>query len=132
MVVETPSGAVGWLLYDADCSFCVRSARFIAPLLRRHRMDIAPLQAWPDDRRYGVPAERWLDAARFIAADGRQYDAVAAFIEIGRRIPGYRWVADAVDREAARPLFDRWYQWIASNRRCGIQRRSASDGALSG
>ena len=36
--------AKGWLFFDADCSFCTRVARWLAPRLKRRGFAVAPLQ----------------------------------------------------------------------------------------
>ena len=36
--------AKGWLFFDAECAFCTRSARWVAPILARRGMAVAPLQ----------------------------------------------------------------------------------------
>jgi len=36
--------ARGWLFFDADCKFCTRIARWLAPILERRNLGVAPLQ----------------------------------------------------------------------------------------
>ncbi len=53
--------ARGWLFFDAECKFCTRIARWLAPILERRGIALAPLQ----DPRVGAllgmsrEAERW-------------------------------------------------------------------------
>ncbi len=35
--------AQGWLFYDADCSFCTKIARFLAPILSKRGLAVAPV-----------------------------------------------------------------------------------------
>src|SRR5947208_8755805 len=36
--------ARGWLFFDADCKFCTKIARWLAPIMERRGMALAPLQ----------------------------------------------------------------------------------------
>ena len=36
--------ARGWLFFDAECGFCTRIARWLAPILARRGLGVAPLQ----------------------------------------------------------------------------------------
>jgi hypothetical protein len=36
--------ARGWLFYDADCAFCVKIVRAVAPTLQKRNFALAPLQ----------------------------------------------------------------------------------------
>src|SRR5207248_463511 len=36
--------ARGWLFFDAECKFCTRIARWLAPILEKRGMALAPLQ----------------------------------------------------------------------------------------
>ena len=36
--------ARGWLFFDAECRFCTRIARWLAPILQRRGLAVAPLQ----------------------------------------------------------------------------------------
>src|SRR6266446_2996559 len=70
--------ARGWLFFDAECRFCTRTARWIAPILERRGMALAPLQ----DPRVGPLL--WISK-------------IPGMMEILRK--GYRWIA--VNRKCA-------------------------------
>jgi hypothetical protein len=70
--------AKGWLFFDAECGFCTRTARWIAPILGRRGMAVAPLQ----DPRVG-------------ALLGMNRESLLMELPGAMRLlhSGYRWVA---------------------------------------
>src|ERR1700732_5206315 len=73
--------ARGWLFFDAECGFCTRSARWIAPTLGRRGMAVAPLQDPRVSALLGIKNEDLLRELRFLLSNGRQFggaDAVVA------------------------------------------------------
>src|SRR5882672_7195136 len=79
--------ARGWFFFDAECRFCTRIARWLAPILERRGLALAPLQ----DSRGGA------DAAVALAREiwwGRPLlwvSRIPGMMEILRK--GYRWIA---------------------------------------
>ena len=78
--------ARGWLFFDAECEFCTRIARWLAPILERREMAVAPLQ----DRRVGallgMTRDELLREIRVLFSDGRQFGGADAAIALAREI----------------------------------------------
>jgi predicted DCC family thiol-disulfide oxidoreductase YuxK len=110
--------ARGWLFYDAECGFCTRIARQLAPVMEWRGLALAPLQ----DRRVatllGLRPEELLLEIKFLAPDGRQYGGADAAVAVAREI----WWAQPVVWLAKFPWimrsFRSLYRGIAARRRC--------------
>ncbi len=78
--------AHGWLFYDADCEFCTRLARWVAPRLRKHEFGVAPLQ----DRRVrellGLSPEALMREMHVVLEDGSQFGGADAAVALAARI----------------------------------------------
>ncbi len=78
--------AKGWLFFDADCAFCTRIATWLAPILYRRDMAVAPLQ----DPRVGallaLSRKELLYELRFLSCDGRQCGGADAVLAVAREI----------------------------------------------
>jgi predicted DCC family thiol-disulfide oxidoreductase YuxK len=105
--------ARGWLFFDAECGFCTRLARWLAPILQRRGLATAPLQDPRVGALLGTSRSELLRELRFVLSDGQQYGGADAVLAIAReiwwgrplvwlsKIPGtpramhasYRWVA---------------------------------------
>src|SRR2546429_9787711 len=87
--------ARGWLFFDAECQFCTRTARWIAPILEKRGMALAPLQDPRVGALLGMPREELMFEMRFLLSDGSQYGGADA---VGGRRAGAcvgrvaRWV----------------------------------------
>lgn len=107
--------ARGWLFFDAECGFCTRIARWLAPMLEKRGLAVAPLQ----DRRVGallgLSGAELLREMRFLLSDGSQYGGADAAVALAReiwwgrplvwlaKIPGMMaWLRSAYRRIAAR------------------------------
>ena len=114
--------ARGWLFFDAECAFCSRVARWLAPILERRDLAIAPLQ----DRRVGpllgLSKPELLREMRFLLSDGSQYGGADAAVVIAREI----WWGHPLVWLAKIPGMMQWlragYRWIAARRRCSAVR----------
>src|SRR5260221_346157 len=76
--------AKGWLFFDAECGFCTRIARWIAPILGRRGMAVAPLQDPRVGALLGMNREALLMELRFLLSDGKQYGGAAAVAPVAR------------------------------------------------
>lgn len=106
--------ARGWLLYDAECGFCTRTAMRLNSLLARRDLAIAPLQDPRVGALLGLPRQELLQAMRFIAGNGRHYSGAHAFIALARefwwshplvwltKIPGMMAILSAAYRQVAK------------------------------
>ncbi len=105
------------LIYDGDCGFCERSARWLARLDRRQRVRVCAWQSPSVLELSGLTAQECQEAAWFVDAAGQRYrgaDAiVAALREIGTP---WCWFAQAYRLALVRAMARRIYGWVARNR----------------
>jgi predicted DCC family thiol-disulfide oxidoreductase YuxK len=110
--------APGWVLYDGDCPLCTGAAARFAPLLRRHRFRLAPLQTDWVRRRLALPPDAPLAEMKLLAADGSVYGGAEALVQIARRI-WWAWPLFALAHiPGAMILLRAGYGRLASNRHC--------------
>jgi predicted DCC family thiol-disulfide oxidoreductase YuxK len=110
--------ARGWLFFDADCSFCTRIARWLAPILERRGMALAPLQDPRVSVLLGMPPQGLLGEMRFLLSDGTQYGGADAAVALAQQIWWWRplvWVSKV---PGVMGLLRRGYGWIAAQRSC--------------
>jgi predicted DCC family thiol-disulfide oxidoreductase YuxK len=108
----------GWVLYDGECSLCAGAAARFAPMLHRHRFNLAPLQmAWVQ-KQIGLKPKEPLTEMKLLAADARVYGGAEALAQIARRI-WWAWPLFALTQiPGTMILFRALYQRIAANRNC--------------
>ena len=106
------------VFYDADCQFCVNTARRFERVLARRRIDLVPLQVPGASAQFGIPDDQLLAEMRLRLRDGRVFGGAAAFVEIAHRI-WWAWPLWALSRlpGAMRPMHAT-YRWIARRRSC--------------
>jgi predicted DCC family thiol-disulfide oxidoreductase YuxK len=116
-VTAPPAPARPTLIYDGDCAFCARCARFARRRVdHRERYEIRPWQSL-DLTAYGLRPEDCDGAAQFVTADGsirsghRAIASAAAHGAPAWRPVGYLLLAPGVSRLAARA-----YDWVAAHR----------------
>ena len=120
--------ARGWLFFDAKCGFCTRIARWLAPILQRRGLALAPLQDPRVGSLLGLSGTELLREMRFLLADGSQCGGADAAVALAREIWWGRplvWVAKLpgmMDRLRA------GYRWIAVRRSCAAERCERSEG----
>ena len=90
--------ARGWLFFDAECAFCTRIARWLAPILERRVLAVAPLQDPRVGALLGMSREELLREMRLLLSDGRQFGGADAAVALAHKI----WWA--------RPLV--WLAWL--------------------
>ena len=110
--------SVASVFYDADCRFCVNTARRFERVLARRRFELVPLQVPGASAKFGVPEDQLLAEMRLRLRDGRVFGGAAAVVEIARRI-WWAWPLWALSRlpGAMRPMHAT-YRWIARCRSC--------------
>src|SRR6266850_1176195 len=74
--------ARGWFFFDAECRFCTRIARWLAPILEKRGLELAPLQ---DPRAVALAREIWWWRPLLWVS------RIPGMMEVLRK--GYRWVA---------------------------------------
>ena len=110
--------ARGWLFFDAQCEFCTRIARWLAPILERHGLGVAPLQDARVGALLGLPKVELLREMRVLLSDGRQYGGADAGVALAREI----WWARPLAWNAEIPGMMNWlrlgYRAAAARRSC--------------
>ena len=110
--------AKGWLFFDAECGFCTHLARWIAPILGRRRMAVAPLQDPRVVALLGMNKELLLMELRFLLSDGKQYGGADAVIAVAREIWWARPLVWFAKLPGATKLLHSGYRWVAAQRSC--------------
>ena len=113
--------ARGWLFFDADCRFCTRIARLLAPVLRSRGLSVAPLQDPRVGALLGMSRRELLTELRFLLSDGTQAGGAAAVLAVAREIWWARPLLWLSSLPGAMRLFDAGYQRVASRRGCVSQ-----------
>jgi len=110
--------ARGWLFFDAECGFCTRIARWLAPILQRRGMGVAPLQDERVGALLGLSKTELMREMRVLLCDGRQYGGADAGVALAREI----WWARPLVWLAAIPGVMGWlralYRATAARRSC--------------
>jgi predicted DCC family thiol-disulfide oxidoreductase YuxK len=114
--------ARGWLFFDAECGFCTRIARWLAPILARRGLGVAPLQDPRVGTLLGMTRAELLKELRFLLSDDTQFGGARAVLGMAREI----WWARPLVWLAALPglmaLMDGGYKWVAAKRGCAAER----------
>lgn len=113
--------ARGWLFYDAECQFCTRTAMRMQGPLSKRGLAIAPLQDPRVSALLGLSREELLQALRFVATDGHQYQGADAVIALAHEF----WWAQPLVWLSRFPgtmgILRAGYRWIAQRRGCQAQ-----------
>jgi predicted DCC family thiol-disulfide oxidoreductase YuxK len=113
--------ARGWLFFDAECRFCTHIARWLAPILRRRGLGVAPLQDARVGALLGMPRRELLKELRFLMSDGTQAGGANAVLAVAREL----WWARPLIWLAALPgmmeVLDAGYRWVAARRGCSSE-----------
>lgn len=110
--------ARGWLFFDAECEFCTRVAKWVAPALARRRIGIAPLQDSRVGALLGLSGDELMREMRLLREDGRQWGGADAAIELAREIWWARPLAWIARVPGAMAILRAGYRWIAAHRKC--------------
>ena len=114
--------ARGWLFFDADCGFCTRIARWLAPILARRGLGVAPLQDPRVGALLGLSREELMREMRILLSDGTQCGGADAVLAVAREIWWCRplvWVARI---PGMMEMLRAAYRWVAVRRRCVAER----------
>ena len=110
--------ARGWLFFDAECRFCTRTARWVAPILEKRGMAVAPLQDPRVGALLGIPREVLMRELRFLLSDGTQYGGADAVVALAKEIWWWRpliWLARV---PGMMDVLRSGYRWVAAQRSC--------------
>jgi len=110
--------ARGWLFFDAECGFCTRIARWLAPILRRRGFAVAPLQDPRVGALLGMSREELLKELRFLLSDGTQYGGASAVVAVAQEIWWGRPLVWLSRVPGMMRLLDAGYRWVARQRSC--------------
>lgn len=111
--------ARGWLFYDAECGFCTRTARWLAPILSRRGIAVAALQDPRVGALLGLSRAELMREIKLVMDDGTLTGGADALVALARHI----WWAAPVMWFAKIPggmdAMRKWYRTVAERRKCG-------------
>ena len=110
--------ARGWVFFDADCVFCTKIARWLAPILQQRGLQLAPLQDPRVGALLGMPREQLLLEMRFLLNDGSQFGGADAVVALAREIWWARPLVWLTKIPGMMDLLRTGYRAIAANRSC--------------
>jgi predicted DCC family thiol-disulfide oxidoreductase YuxK len=113
--------ARGWLFFDAECGFCIRTARWLAPILARRGLGVAPLQDPRVGALLGMSQSELLKELRFLTSDGVHSGGANAVLAVARQIWWGRPLVWAAKLPGMMKLLDAGYQWVSAQRGCTSQ-----------
>lgn len=110
--------ARGWLFFDAECSFCTRFARWLAPILARCGLATAPLQDPRVGALLGMTHQELLRELRFLLSNGRHYRGADAVLAVAREIWWARPLVWLAKIPGMPRLLHALYRRLAAQRSC--------------
>jgi predicted DCC family thiol-disulfide oxidoreductase YuxK len=110
--------ANGWLFFDADCGFCTRIARWLAPVLATRQFGTAPLQDPRVSALLNLSEAELLREMRVLFQDGRHYGGADAIVALAGQIWWARPLVWLSKIPGVMKLL-RWaYRGVAARRHC--------------
>src|SRR5258708_36499269 len=113
--------ARGWLFFDAECRFCTRIARWIAPILLSRGLDVAPLQDPRVGPLLGMKREELLTELRFLLSDGKNFGGARAVGAVGGTFWSARPVVGVSPWPRATVLLAVGDRWVGQRAGVGIR-----------
>lgn len=113
--------ARGWLFFDAECRFCTRVARWVAPILTRHDIGVAPLQDARVGALLGLSHAELMREMRVLLADGTHCGGADAAVALAREIWWWRPLAWLARVPGVMVLLRQGYRRIAARRSCAAE-----------
>jgi predicted DCC family thiol-disulfide oxidoreductase YuxK len=110
--------ARGWLFYDADCHFCMKIARAVAPALIKRGFALAPLQDLRVSALLGLSQSELLLEMRLLMSNGQQTGGADTAIALAHEIWWARPLVWLSRLPGMTQLLRRAYRWIAAHRKC--------------
>jgi predicted DCC family thiol-disulfide oxidoreductase YuxK len=110
--------AKGWLFFDAECRFCIRLARWVAPILARRGFAVAPLQDPRVGALLGLPRQDLMRELCFLLSDGRHSGGANAVIAVASEIWWARPLVWSTKIPGVMPILHAGYRWVAAQRSC--------------
>ena len=115
--------ARGWLFFDTECKFCTQIARWLAPILERRGLAVAPLQDPRVGALLGLSRFELMREMRLLLSDGRQSGGADAAVALAREIWWARPLVWVAQFPGMMGLLRDGYRWIAARRRCAATGR---------
>jgi predicted DCC family thiol-disulfide oxidoreductase YuxK len=118
--------ARGWLFYDAECGFCTKLARLVAPILAKRGFALAPLQDSRVAGLLGLSPSELLREIQLVSENGQQCGGADATVALAREI---WWAAPLVwfsKLPGAMRVLRGGYGWVAAHRKCAGTKCSAT------
>jgi len=110
--------ARGWLFFDAECGFCTKIAHFLAPILKRRGLAVAPLQDPRVGSLLGLSPEELLLELRILLSDGRQFGGAGAVLAVAEEIWWAHPLVWLSKLPGAMTVLNAGYRWVAARRSC--------------
>jgi predicted DCC family thiol-disulfide oxidoreductase YuxK len=110
--------ARGWLFFDAKCGFCTRIAQWLAPILARRGLGVAPLQDPRVGALLGMTQRELLKEMRFLLGDGSNFGGARAVVVVAREIWWARPLVWVAGWPRVMRALDVGYKWVAAQRGC--------------
>jgi predicted DCC family thiol-disulfide oxidoreductase YuxK len=110
--------ARGFLFYDAECEFCIKLARWVAPILKRRGIALAPLQDPRVAALLGLSSKELLRELRLIISGDGQYGGADAVIAAAREVWWARPVVWLSKLPGGMTQLRKLYRWVAQQRQC--------------
>jgi predicted DCC family thiol-disulfide oxidoreductase YuxK len=118
--------ARGWLFFDAECKFCTRIACWLAPILERRGLALAPLQDPRVGALLGLSRADLMREMRFLLSDGSQSGGAEAAVALAREIWWARPLVWLAHLPGMMDVLRDGYRWIAARRSCAATMCPAS------
>ena len=113
--------ARGWLFFDAECKFCTRIARWLAPIMERRGMALAPLQDPRVGALLGLPREELMREMQLLLSDGSRFGGADAAVALAHEIWWWRplvWISKV---PGMMEILRKGYRCVAASRSCAAE-----------
>src|SRR5271154_3955754 len=78
--------AKGFLFFDAQCAYCTKIARWLAPILERRGLALAPLQDPRVGALLGLSHDKLMREIHLLMSDGTQFGGADAVVALSGQI----------------------------------------------
>ena len=113
--------ARGWLFFDAECRFCTRIARWLAPILDKHNLGVAPLQDPRVGELLGIAPQELLREIRLLHCDGQHFGGADAVVAVAKEIWWWRPFVWFSKIPGMMRVLRAGYHWVAAQRSCAAE-----------
>jgi predicted DCC family thiol-disulfide oxidoreductase YuxK len=114
----TPTPRAGYILYDGECSFCIRWCKLWRPVLESNGFTLEMLQAPWVASTLGIPLEELLHDVRLLTPEGRLISGADVYLYVARRIWWAQPFAYWFGLPGFKTLLELSYRSVADNRHC--------------